>query len=557
MLSKSDTLLRTLLDPLRHTHEREQFWADMRASLLPAMRIVTGLVLAAALAMVVRDSLTMPGLSGLLDAKLVILLVLGIAFGISHTRWGQNHLYTVYLAMNLLILGVAVYQSSVFMPETFMIPLAAIFGTAISATLMPGPIRYHLIAVAGSIGAILVNAHWVANGRILEPNAITAITLSIASIVLAYHTHGQRFSLWRTSGALRISDERFRHLGENSHDIISIWSPATCTGEEAIEYINPAYEHFTGLPRAEVEQNWVRVINPVHVDDRPAFSQALMDIAHGAERQMDVRVIHTDGTLFHLEGWGVPIHASTGEVVRCIGIWRDVTERVQLIEELEAYAHTVAHDLKNPLSIILGFSALLEHDLTGTLDDEQAHCLHTITTTAQKMSCIIDELLLMASVRDMNEVPLETLDMGTIVANAHDRLNHQIETHQATVILPDVWPGATGYAPWVEEIWTNYISNALKYGGTPPRLEFGAHIETESGMVCYWLQDNGPGLTLAEQQRLFTEFARLDRARANGHGLGLSIVQRIAERLNGEVGLESELNRGSRFYVKLPANGCK
>ena len=101
-------------------------------------------------------------------------------------------------------------------------------------------------------------------------------------------------------------------------------------------------------------------------------------------------------------------------------------------------------------------------------------------------------------------------------------------------------------------MWTNYISNGLKYGGQPPRLELGASVES-NGMVRFWVRDNGQGLTAEAQQFLFTEFTRLDGIRVEGHGLGLSIVRRIVEKLGGEVGLESEVGRGSLFYFTLPA----
>jgi signal transduction histidine kinase len=118
--------------------------------------------------------------------------------------------------------------------------------------------------------------------------------------------------------------------------------------------------------------------------------------------------------------------------------------------------------------------------------------------------------------------------------------------------LPAEIPSAVGYGPWVEEIWSNYITNALKYGGNPPKLEFGAD-ELDNGYVRYWITDNGRGLTLEEQQRIFVPFTRLGKtAHVEGHGLGLSIVQRITERLGGEARVESEPDNGSKFSFTLP-----
>ena len=90
------------------------------------------------------------------------------------------------------------------------------------------------------------------------------------------------------------------------------------------------------------------------------------------------------------------------------------------------------------------------------------------------MSSIVDELLLLAEVRKVEEVETKPLDMANIVVRARERLTHIIEKHQAEIILPAVWTAALGHAPWVEEVWVNYLSNAIKYGGQPPRIELGA-----------------------------------------------------------------------------------
>jgi len=114
---------------------------------------------------------------------------------------------------------------------------------------------------------------------------------------------------------------------------------------------------------------------------------------------------------------------------------------------------------------------------------------------------------------------------------------------------------ALGHGPWVEEVWTNYLSNALKYGATPPaapRIELGAALQSD-GMVQWWVRDHGPGLAPEAQTRLFTPFTRLDQVRMRGYGLGLSITRRIVEKLGGQVGLTSDMGEGSTFYFTLPA----
>jgi signal transduction histidine kinase len=168
------------------------------------------------------------------------------------------------------------------------------------------------------------------------------------------------------------------------------------------------------------------------------------------------------------------------------------------------------------------------------------------------MGSIVDELLLLSTVRQMEDVERKPLDMHAIVTEALRRLKGLRDEHQAEITLPDAWPTALGYGPWVEEVWVNYLSNAIKYGGDPPRAELGATVEADT-QVRFWLRDNGAGIRPEDQQRLFTPFTRLDQAQAKGQGLGLSIVRRIVEKLGGRVGVRSEFGSGSEFYFTLPA----
>jgi signal transduction histidine kinase len=222
-------------------------------------------------------------------------------------------------------------------------------------------------------------------------------------------------------------------------------------------------------------------------------------------------------------------------------------------EELAAFAHTVAHDLQNPLALIIGFAEAVRRYHPTMSKKEFEESLEIIERTGRKMSRTIEELLLLAQVRE-EDVELEVLDMGTIVAEVvHHRLAHMVRKYQAEILLPDQWPEALGYGPWIEEVWHNYISNALHYGGRPPRVELGATVQPD-GRVRFWVRDNGEGIAPEEQEHLFVPFRRLQKGqeRRKGHGLGLSITRRIVEKLGGEVGVESEVGQGSLFYFTLP-----
>ena len=232
--------------------------------------------------------------------------------------------------------------------------------------------------------------------------------------------------------------------------------------------------------------------------------------------------------------------------------------------ELDTFAETVAHDLKNPLALIIAPAEALEQCYDVLTEEEVRTCARLITQNGHKMSSIIDALLLLAKV-PYEEVEAEPLDMASIVAEVQQRLASTVEELHAEILLPETWPVVLGYGPWVEEVWANYLSNALKYGGRPdeglpPRVELGSDdgaVARPGGMasptVRFWVRDNGPGIPHEHQARLFVPFSQLHRDRVHSHGLGLSIVQRIVEKLGGQVGVESEVGVGSTFWFTLPA----
>ena len=235
--------------------------------------------------------------------------------------------------------------------------------------------------------------------------------------------------------------------------------------------------------------------------------------------------------------------------------FKDMMELRERNQELDAFAHTVAHDLKNPLSVLICYGDLIETDCGSVTLDEIRSWAHVIVEKGHETINIVDELLLLSSLR-RREVVTQPLAMREVIQSVLRRLRNLIEQNQAEIAVADDWPSALGYRPWVEEVWVNYLDNAVKYGGQPPRIEVGATVQPD-GMVRCWVRDNGNGLVLQDQARLFMPLTRLDSARATGHGLGLSIVRRIVEKLGGYAGVESDgvPGEGCLFYFVLP-NAC-
>ena len=220
--------------------------------------------------------------------------------------------------------------------------------------------------------------------------------------------------------------------------------------------------------------------------------------------------------------------------------------------ELEAFAHTVAHDLKGPICSLAGCADFMGHAHTSLSDGELQKCLGVIHRSALQLGDIVDELLLLCGLSHEKAETTE-LDMTSIVSRALHRLAYRIEDKGVKVALPETWPVAVGHGPWIEEVWVNYIDNAIKYGGQPACVELGA--ERANGTSRFWVRDNGRGLAAEERDNLFAPFTRLNQVQTQGHGLGLSIVRHIVEKLDGEVSVESSgvPGQGSTFGFTLPA----
>jgi K+-sensing histidine kinase KdpD len=220
-------------------------------------------------------------------------------------------------------------------------------------------------------------------------------------------------------------------------------------------------------------------------------------------------------------------------------------------KQLDAFATALADDLRGPLGLIVSFAQMLEKDHTALSDEELRHYLYTIAVKGGDMVDVIDGLLATQTSppQEIGE-EIASLDTAGIVAEALERLTYMIDRYRAKTALPESWPVALGYAPWVEEVWANYIYNAIKYGGRPPRVELG--FDVSGSTVRFWVRDNGPGLSPEQQVRLFSSSPGRDRVHDTQYGLGLALVRRIVEQLDGQVGVESDVGQGSLFYFTLP-----
>jgi len=363
--------------------------------------------------------------------------------------------------------------------------------------------------------------------------------------------------------AIQENNAKFRTVADYAYD----WEYWTDKDGKLI-YNSPSCERITGYSTDEFIKDPSLLYNIVHENDRETVkAHNLQIVSNNNCDSLEFRIIAKDGserwighvcqTVFDKDGNNIGIRASNREITK-----RKIAEEKVKIqtrelsernEELDAFAHTVAHDLRTPIGTIIGFADLLKGNY-GISEDEKKEFLSHIEDTGHKTLQILNNLLLFANIRKA-DAPIHNLNMLEIVNESRKRLLSVISENNVSLIYPEVWPLTKGYAPWVEEIWVNFISNAIKYGGVSPNITIGSNIEIDNNnieMIRYWVRDNGEGISTDDQKLLFEQFVRLKQAKIKGHGLGLSIVRRVVEKLGGKVGVESKIGEGSMFYFTLP-----
>jgi PAS domain S-box-containing protein len=371
---------------------------------------------------------------------------------------------------------------------------------------------------------------------------------------------------------LRDSEANYQRLVEESPAIFYI---SKRSEKHKILYASPQIETLLGFRHSDWTSEGNLWLNSVHPDDRDRVLKAviLWQESDEASLTLEYRLIGRDSRVHWIWDVAKAVQGVQGPEQMIQGVMMDVTRRrgmedviqrqvddlsqlntslLSQNESLNSFSHSVAHDLQNPLSILVGYAEMLAKYDDANRDNTFNESIEAILENARRLDSIIKEFLLLAEVRQLEQVDIEPLNMESIVAETCARLSNMLDEYDVELVLPAEWPTALGYRPWVEEIWFNYANNAIKYGGNQPLLELGAE-EQGVDTVRFWVRDNGEGIELQDQKRLFTPFTKLNPRRAKGHGLGLSIVQRIATKLGGQVGVESEPGKGSLFWFTLPA----
>jgi signal transduction histidine kinase len=219
--------------------------------------------------------------------------------------------------------------------------------------------------------------------------------------------------------------------------------------------------------------------------------------------------------------------------------------------ELEAFSHSVSHDLRAPLRHIIGFSKILKEEFYDKLPEKARSYLDTITDAAKKMNRLIEDLLNLSRTNRV-ELKKSTLKMNQVLDDALTELRPQLENRRVDFKISPM-PEVSGDYNLLRMVWINLLDNAIKYTRTRETAVISIDCKKEKKELIFCIRDNGVGFDMHYADKLFGVFQRLHSAdEFEGNGIGLSNVRRIISRHSGRTWAEAELDKGAAFYFSLP-----
>jgi PAS domain S-box-containing protein len=383
----------------------------------------------------------------------------------------------------------------------------------------------------------------------------------------------------RAEQALRASEQRYRQTLEALPQLV--W---TAHADGAVDYVSRQWLDYTGTT---LEQNLAdRWSERIPLSDR---ERVLTLWKHCVRRRQvydaEVRLCAADGRYRWFKQRAVPLRGPTSPVEKWFGTCTDITDLIeardiiraanadleqrvsertlQLQEansELQAFAHSVAHDLRAPLRNIQGYATALLEDEQGRLSEEGALYTRRLAQGAVRLDGLIQDLLAYNRL-SRAEIALERVDLDLLLKTALEELSPEIAAREADVSVAADLGVVCGNRTVLGQAVSNLISNALKFvpHDAAPRVRIFS--QRADGRVRLTVADQGIGIAPEHQERIFRVFERLHGNETYpGTGIGLAIVRRGVARLGGHVELESAPGSGSRFTIDLPASpeeGCR
>lgn len=251
------------------------------------------------------------------------------------------------------------------------------------------------------------------------------------------------------------------------------------------------------------------------------------------------------------------IRVDREQILGHIVVFSDITSFKRLMRMRTEFVANVSHELKTPLTAILGYVETL---ISGALDDKKnrVQFLQKISDQAHRLNALITDVLELSRIESgMFITALEPVDAAETAQQAIDLLKAKFEDKNMEVDLKV--PSGTyvqAHKEGLFHVFENLLDNAIKYSPAKSRVLIGSEPVSE-GKVSIFIRDQGPGIPKEAQARVFERFFRVDVSRsreAGGTGLGLSIVKHLVEKMEGEVILQSEEGKGSHFSIILAAS---
>jgi len=241
-------------------------------------------------------------------------------------------------------------------------------------------------------------------------------------------------------------------------------------------------------------------------------------------------------------------------------------EEVQQANEAKSeFVSFVAHELKNPMTSIKGYTELLAAGAVGEINEMQTNFLHTIRSNVERMSTLVSDLNDNSKIEAGRlRLDYKAVDLSDVVDEVVRSTTRQLEEKKQTIelqvpeSLPHVWADQTR----VSQVMTNLVSNSHKYTPEEGKIIVGAKVsanqwdpEGATQVVHIWVKDNGIGITAEDQRKIFSKFFRSDDQKAReapGTGLGLNITKSLVEMQGGKIWFESEFRKGTTFHFTIP-----